>query len=620
MCHAALFVRPLVFWLLIALGFPTVAAAEALPRSVLILDQSNPGVPWYIALSAAFRSTLNANSASPVVLYAENLDLSRFDGPQYQKVLDTYLRDKYRDKPIDVIVAVGAAALELALRLRTDFWAETPIVFTAVDHEAAARLNLPAGVTGTTIRLSLHNAVTAARALAPNLQRIALVGDPLDRQPFRRHFAGEVAQFATQLEFIDLTGLPMTEVRARVAVLPDDAVVLFTTVTLDGAGLTYIPRDALLAVAAVANRPVVIDAETLIGFGATGGFVAIADPMGRESAALALRILNGERASDIPITLGDFIRPVFDWRQLQRFGISAARLPLGSEIRFRTLGIWEQYYQEIIAIVAIVLLQTAMIGALLFERRRRRRAELEARRRLMEIAHIDRTLIAGVMSSSIAHELNQPLGAILSNAEAAEILVGADPIDREQLKEILADIRRDDQRAGDIIEHLRGLLKKGELRLQDINLSQVIADVLRILEPEATKRGIAMNADLVKDALYVRADLVHLQQVLLNLAINGMDAMLDCTQDRRKLAFETALVGRSQVELSVADCGPGIPVDKLKTIFESFVTTKAEGTGLGLSIARTIVETYGGRLWAENKLGSGAVFRFTLPLARAHPA
>jgi len=113
---------------------------------------------------------------------------------------------------------------------------------------------------------------------------------------------------------------------------------------------------------------------------------------------------------------------------------------------------------------------------------------------------------------------------------------------------------------------------------------------------------------------------VHLQQVLLNLAINGMDAMLDCTQDKRKLAFETALVGRSQVELSVADCGPGIPVDELKTIFESFVTTKAQGTGLGLSIARTIIETYGGRIWAENKLGSGAVFRFTLPLARALPA
>ncbi len=200
------------------------------------------------------------------------------------------------------------------------------------------------------------------------------------------------------------------------------------------------------------------------------------------------------------------------------------------------------------------------------------------------------------------------------------LLLAAEPIDLGQLREILADIRRDDQRAGEIIEHLRGLLKKGDLLLQDINLTQVIHDVCRMLQPEAAKRGVALNADLVQGALYVRANSVHLQQVLLNLALNGMDAMLDCANDKRKLAFETALVGRSQVELSVADSGPGIPVDKLKRIFKSFFTTKAQGTGLGLSIARTIVETYGGRIWAENKLGSGAVLRFTLPLTRAHPA
>jgi signal transduction histidine kinase len=120
--------------------------------------------------------------------------------------------------------------------------------------------------------------------------------------------------------------------------------------------------------------------------------------------------------------------------------------------------------------------------------------------------------------------------------------------------------------------------------------------------------------------LPVRADKVHLQQVLLNLAMNAMDAMSGCRGDRREIALQTALASRSEVEVSVADSGPGIPKDKLKDIFETFYTTKQYGTGLGLSIARTIIETYGGTIWAENRTGGGAVFRFTLPLAKTQVA
>jgi signal transduction histidine kinase len=129
-----------------------------------------------------------------------------------------------------------------------------------------------------------------------------------------------------------------------------------------------------------------------------------------------------------------------------------------------------------------------------------------------------------------------------------------------------------------------------------------------------------LSADGIRRALPVRADPVHLQQVILNLALNGMDAMLNSVAGMRTMAVQTALVGDSEVEVSVSDSGTGIPRDKLKDIFETFYTTKQQGTGLGLSIARTIVETYGGRIWAENGTAGGAIFRFTLPLAEAHSA
>ncbi len=595
-------------------------AGEPLPRSVLIFDQSEPNSPWGSVFRAAFRSSLSAASAEPIAVYVETLDLGRFKGPQYEEPLRTFLREKYRGKPIGVIVPLGSAALKLLLRLRGELWSGVPVIFAAVDEAAATQSILPPEVTGSILRLPLRNAVVAARSLVPGLKRIALVGAPFERQPYFSHFKQELQDFRGDLEFVDLLGLPMEELRARVAALPDDAAIFYTAIYVDGAGITYVPREALRAVAEAANQPIVINAEPQIEYGGTGGFVALADPVGQDAARRASRILKGERASDIPITMGDFARPVFDWRQLQRFGIDEKRLPRGSEIRFRPPSMWEQYRTPVMTALAVVLLQSAMIAWLLFERNRRRVAELESRRRLMEIAHMNRSATAGALSASIAHELNQPLGAILSNTEAAEMLLAQDPPSIDVVKEILADVRNADLRAGEIISRLRGLLTRAEFNLQNMDLNEAIHSVVQILGAEAKERSVVLTADQGQRALLVRGEPVHVQQVLLNLAMNGMDAMLNCVPGNRRLAFETALNGESEVEVSVTDTGTGIPKDKLKSIFDPFVTTKQKGMGLGLSIVRTIVETYGGRIWAENRIGGGAVFRFTLPLAKARPA
>src|SRR5262249_28029949 len=162
---------------------------------------------------------------------------------------------------------------------------------------------------------------------------------------------------------------------------PDDTAIIYTGLMNEGAG----PHEGLAEFATVANRPIVIDAETSIGYGGTGGFVATPVPIGQATARIALRILDGEAASKIPVGRGDFTRPVFDWRQLQRFGINESRLPPGSEIRFRPPGLWEQHHWEVMAALAVVLLQAAMITWLLFERRRRRIVEKKLRARLLEV-------------------------------------------------------------------------------------------------------------------------------------------------------------------------------------------------------------------------------------------
>ena len=191
------------------------------------------------------------------------------------------------------------------MHLRTGLWPDLPVVFGVIDKGAEALKNLPPNVTGTTIRLTLRNSVMAAKALVPGLKRIALVGDLLERQTYRRHFRQELPVFAGDLGLIDLTGLPMSEIRKRVAVLPENTAIIYTAISVDGAGMGYVPRDALALVAEVANRPIVVDVETYLGYGGTGGLVVHPVPAGQTMAWLALRILNGESPAKIPVAVGD---------------------------------------------------------------------------------------------------------------------------------------------------------------------------------------------------------------------------------------------------------------------------------------------------------------------------
>jgi PAS domain S-box-containing protein len=236
----------------------------------------------------------------------------------------------------------------------------------------------------------------------------------------------------------------------------------------------------------------------------------------------------------------------------------------------------------------------------------RKRAE-EANQRL---AH--RLTAISQLTASIAHEINQPLGAILANADAAELLLEADSERLDEVRQILADIRRDDLWASEVIRRVRDLLHQRPLERQPLVLNEVVSDVLRRLDADLTRRSVAVETELAPSLPAVHGDRVHLQQVLLNLLLNGMDAMADVPPFRRRLAVRSGRHGGG-VEVTVADSGQGFDPGQLSRLFESFFTTKKDGLGMGLSIARSIVEAHGGRIWAENRPEGGAIFRFTVP-------
>jgi len=245
----------------------------------------------------------------------------------------------------------------------------------------------------------------------------------------------------------------------------------------------------------------------------------------------------------------------------------------------------------------------------------RRDAEVELQMLHSQLAHASRVSMLGQLASALAHELSQPLGAILRNTEAAELFLQHDSPDLGELREILGDIRQDNQRAADVIQRMRALLKHQEFNSRALSLRGVLDNVSRLIRNEAFTRRTQVEFDGSIEPSVVMGDSVQLQQVLLNLVINAMDAVNDLPVEGRKVTVRTQQRGEGEIEVAVTDSGPGIAPQSLARLFEPFFTTKPGGLGIGLTISRTIIEAHGGRIWAESGAGEGATFRFALPLA-----
>jgi len=245
----------------------------------------------------------------------------------------------------------------------------------------------------------------------------------------------------------------------------------------------------------------------------------------------------------------------------------------------------------------------------------RKRAETELRRNREELAHAARVTTMGELAASLAHELNQPLMAILSNAQAGQRFLAAGSTDIEEIRDILRDIVRDDNRASQVIRRMRALSRKETLEFTAIDLPQLVREILLLVHSDAVLRKVRVSVEASPDLPPGRGDRVQLQQVLLNLLLNAFDAIKQRPSGEREVLVKFALDGGRMVQTSIRDSGAGVARENLNTIFQPFFTTKRDGLGMGLSISRSIIEAHGGRLWAENNPDRGATFFFTVPIA-----
>jgi len=284
-------------------------------------------------------------------------------------------------------------------------------------------------------------------------------------------------------------------------------------------------------------------------------------------------------------------------------------------VRFQPQSLWRDHWRPILFFGAGFFAQAVTIAALLIQRRRQERAEAEILRQRAELAHVSRVSMMGQLASALTHELNQPLGAILRNAEAAEVYLQAEHPNLTELRAILTDIRRDDKRAGDVIDRMRSLFKRQRLTSSAIDLRDLAEDTVAMARPDAEKRRVKLKLEIAPHLPPAQGDRVHIQQVLLNLILNGMDAMNDIPKSRRSLVVGVQKTRNDNLQVSVSDCGAGIDPDHAVHLFEPFFTTKANGMGMGLAISKTIIEAHGGDIWVASRGAEGTTFTFLLPPA-----
>jgi signal transduction histidine kinase len=588
-----------------------VTAAE--PKTIVVLHSYGQNFKPWSEYSKALRQELERRSSWPLIIDDFSVTTARISDENVEREFAEYLSALFVHRSPDLVVAFGAPGGAFVQRHR-DLFDATPTILTAIDQRRVQQSALTENDTVVAVRQQPLVIFGNILQLLPKTKTIAVV---IGNSPNERFWIGELQRELEPLKgrvtFLYWNDLSFEEVLKRAASLPLNSAIYWNQPQVDVLGAVHEGDRALKDLYAVANAPIFSYDDSFFSGEIVGGPMTSVSDGVRTTADVALRVLGGEKPQDIKSTVLEYGPAKYDWRQLQRWDISESNLPPGSEVYFRQPSVWELYRWHFMFVALLLFLQAALIAGLLRQRQRRVYAELQAGQRMAELAHVNRFSIAGELTASIAHEINQPLGAIRMNAETLELILKHQEPDLDEIRELAAEIRRDDERAGDVLIRLRSILKKKPYELRPFEINEVVAEAVELLSGLAAARHVEVSTLQSSESLPAMGDRIQLQQVIINLIMNSMDAVSSISSEKRRITVRTTL-GDNMALISVSDSGLGVPADKLKKIFEPFFTTKQHGMGVGLSIARTIVEAHEGKIWAESRPDGGAFFCVVIPL------
>ncbi len=586
--------------------------AEPVARQVLVLQSFDRGNMIVDHFTANFRVELDKQVERPVNLLQVVVGPTGFVAAPDQATVD-FIRSLYAGRPNpDLIVAVAGVASAFARRHRSQLFPDAPLFFAAVDQRYLGSEPLGENETATAASNDFPRVVDEILQLLPQTTQLFVVtGAGALGQFWRRELDKELKRFRGRLALVWLDNISFADLLRRCASLPRNSAIYYVAFGTDAVGGAYADERVLADLRSTANAPLFGAQSAYLGAGAVGGSLMSNDEMIRTSANAAARLLNGAAPKRVKIPLQFPGQPVFDWRELRRWGIPESRLPPGSVVRYRAPSLWSAHRGTALTALGVLAIQSLLIVGLLYQRRARQRAESDSLRSLALAADSSRRETMSALTSSIGHELGQPLGSIMSNAQALQMMVTANRATSDTIGEIVSDIQTQGVRATEIIDRHRSMLKSRQLDKRPIDLQTVIDETLALVAHDVAARQISAAVNKSSSPCVIDGDRVLLQQVFVNLVMNAMDAMTQTSSGRRQVTISSD-VRTADVDVSVRDTGPGLPADILGTLFTPFVTTKSRGLGIGLTIVRSIVEAHGGTIAACNHPEGGAIFTVRL--------
>jgi signal transduction histidine kinase len=623
--------------LLVGLVIPLFASAvlaqqPSTPKRVLVLDWYDKDYPWNLKFDQAFHIALQNAPQGSVEYYVEYLDSNRFPGENQSLLLRDYLRRKYADRSIDVLVANSDASLDFLLKYRDYLFPDIPIVFVAVRHHLREQLAGTVNLTGI-INLNAHRkTLDLALRLHPHTEQVFVITGTLERDKRLEIRAREELQgLESRVQLNYLTDLSLEELLANMKSLPPRSIVLHVWQQsrneegkiLESADmLALIARSSTVPIYAMAlQRTWSLHADELAGgSGIVGGYSSTPEACAARMAEIAVRIAKGERAQDIAIENAPTVA-MFDWRELRRWGISEDELPPGSIIRFKELTFWQQNKSRIIGVLALIGVQASLITILLIERRRRQRArasldrlnaELERRVARRTAALAAKTRELETFSYSVAHDLKAPLRGIDGYVRLL-IQDYSDKLDDEG-RSFLETIQSSSEDMSQLIEDLLAYshLEGRKMKPYRLELFPIVEAVVEQKRHETAGRSIEFIVEVNGGS--VIADGNGLTQALRNYVDNAIKFTRDAENPRIEIGSAETM---KSCRLWVRDNGVGFDMKYHERIFDMFQRLHGEeeftGTGVGLAIVRKAMERIGGRAWAESEPGKGSTFYLEIP-------
>ena len=488
---------------LMALFACEVASATEHKRVMLLHSFGQDFKPWS-EYAKDIRTELNRQSQWPLDIIENSLVTARFSDENPEVPFVEYLSALSAKHPLDVIVSVGAPAADFVQRHRQQLFPNTPMVFTAVDQRRVQYSNLTGNDVAVAVNINYLSAFENILQVLPDTKNVIVVVGTSPIETFWKEAIGkQVEPLTNRIKLSWTDELPFEELLKQASALPPHTAIFWELMIVDAAGVVHEGDLPLERLHAVANAPIFSYDKSFFGSAIVGGPLLLVADTSRLTAAVAIRVLSGQNAGDIKVPPVEFSAPRFDWRQMQRWGISEKSLPPGSEILFRDPTAWEQYRVQILAILAALFAQLGLIFWLIFEHRRRHLAEIQSRKAMTELTYINRRATAGELSASIAHEVNQPLSGIATRASAALNWLHAETPNLAKVGAALEQIVAASFRAADIITSVRAMFKKDTGERLPVDINALILAVLAIVRIDLQRNGVELQTQLAEKVLVV---------------------------------------------------------------------------------------------------------------------